>query len=241
MSKFHYIASNLEGKVSEGDIMADSSAAVLGWMADQGLRPVAIKETKERSWMKKNISESISIEDKVFITKYLSLMLKVGTDLFRAVDILVADFDKPSVKSLLLDVRETLSKGQPLYTAFAKYPKDFSPVFISLIRAGEESGNLEAVFSRLSKDTAKEKELRSKVKNALIYPIILVGLSFRDGYICPAQNRREFYERRYRTARFFQSSFYGRPFLPRQHAYYLARNPNRYRCSLSILFEDRGW
>jgi type II secretory pathway component PulF len=177
MSKFHYIASNIEGKVLEGDIAADSSAAVLGWMADQGLKPVAIRETKERSWMKRNISESISIEDKVFITKYLSLMLKVGTDLFRAVDILVADFDKPAVKSLLLDVRETLSKGQPLYTAFAKYSKDFSPVFVSLIRSGEESGNLEAVFNRLSRDIAKEKELRAKVKNAMVYPIILVGLS----------------------------------------------------------------
>jgi type II secretory pathway component PulF len=177
MARFHYIASNMEGKVIEGDISADSSAAVLGWMSDQGLKPVAIKEVKERSWMKKSFGESISIEDKVFLTKYLALMLRVGTDLFKAIDILVSDFDKPAVKSLLLEVKDILSKGQPLYTAFARRPNDFSPVFVSLIRAGEESGNLETVFNRLSKDTEKEKELRSKIKAALIYPIILVGLS----------------------------------------------------------------
>ena len=177
MARFHYIASNMEGKILEGDIAADNSAAVLGWMSDQGLKPIAIKEIKEKSWMRKSLGESISIEDKVFLTKYLALMLRVGTDLFKAIDILVSDFDKPSVKSLLLEVKDTLGKGQPLYTAFLKRPNDFSSVFVSLIRAGEESGNLESVFSRLSKDTEKEKELRSRIKSALIYPVILVGLS----------------------------------------------------------------
>jgi type II secretory pathway component PulF len=177
MARFHYIASNMSGGVLEGDIMADNSAAVLGWMSSQGLKPVAIKEIKERSWMKKTIGETLSIEDKVFLTKYLALMLKVGTDLFRAIDILAADFDKPAVKSLLAEIKDIIGKGQPLYTAFARHPKDFSQVFVSLVKAGEESGNLESVFARLSRDTEKEKDLRSRIKGALIYPIILVGLS----------------------------------------------------------------
>ena len=177
MARFHYIASNMSGGVLEGDIMADNSAAVLGWMSSQGLKPVAIKEIKERSWMKKTIGETLSIEDKVFLTKYLALMLKVGTDLFRAIDILEADFDKPAVKSLLAEIKDIIGKGQPLYTAFARHPKDFSQVFVSLVKAGEESGNLESVFARLSRDTEKEKDLRSRIKGALIYPIILVGLS----------------------------------------------------------------
>ncbi|PIR98261.1 MAG: hypothetical protein COT89_00585, partial [Candidatus Colwellbacteria bacterium CG10_big_fil_rev_8_21_14_0_10_42_22] len=177
MSRFHYIASNVEGKVIEGDITSGSSSAVLGWMSDQGLKPVSVKEIKTISWTKRSLKESINIEDKVFLTKYLGLMLKVGTDLFKAIDILIADFDKQSVKTLLLEIKDTLTKGQPLYTAFANHPKEFSPVFTSLIRAGEESGGLQETFDRLSHDTEKEKELRSKVKGALIYPVILVGLS----------------------------------------------------------------
>ncbi|MBU2101602.1 type II secretion system F family protein [Patescibacteria group bacterium] len=177
MAKFHYIASNIQGKMIEGDITAGSAASVLGWMSDQGLRPVSVKETEVGSWMKKSFKESINMEDKVFITKYLALMLRVGTDLFKAIDILVADFDKQAVKSLLLEIKDTLGKGQPLYTAFANHPNEFSPVFVSLIRAGEETGNLEEAFGRLSKDIEKEKALKSKVKAALIYPVILVGLS----------------------------------------------------------------
>src|SRR3989344_2484261 len=177
MAKFHYIASDPGGKVIEGEMEANSPAAILGWMSQQGLRPVSIKSKDKRNIFSKQFGESITIEDKVFITRYLALMLKVGTDLFKAIDILVADFDKPAMKSFLLEVKDTLGKGQPLHTAFANHPKQFSPVFVSLLRAGEDSGNLENVFQRLSSDLEKEKELRSKVKGALIYPIILVGLS----------------------------------------------------------------
>ncbi|MEX2054500.1 MAG: type II secretion system F family protein [Candidatus Colwellbacteria bacterium] len=177
MAKFHYIASGSGGQIVEGDIEADSSAAVLGWMSQQALHPISIKSTEKKTLFSKQFGESITIEDKVFIAKYLALMLRVGTDLFRAIDILVADFEKPSVKNLLLEVRESLSKGQPLHTAFANHPKHFSPVFVSLLRAGEASGSLDTVFERLSLDLEKEKELRSRIKGALIYPVILVGLS----------------------------------------------------------------
>lgn len=177
MAKFHYIASDPGGKVLEGDIEANSPASVLGWMSQQGIRPISIKAREQKKFFSKTVGESISIEDKVFITRYLALMLRVGTDLFRAIDILVADFDKPAMRNLLLEVKDSLGKGEPIHVAFANHPKQFSPVFVSLLRAGEDSGNLEDVFQRLSVDLEKEKELRSKIKGALIYPIILVCLS----------------------------------------------------------------
>lgn len=177
MARYHYIASDANGQVVEGDVEAQSSAAVLGWMSDQGLSPVSVKAKEKKNIFKRNLGDKVTVEDKVFITKYLALMLRVGTDLFRAIDILVADFDKPSVKSILLEVKDSLGKGQPLHTAFANHPKDFSPVFVSLIKAGEQSGNLEEVFEKLSRDLEKQKELQSKIKSSLIYPFILVGLS----------------------------------------------------------------
>ena len=178
MPRFHYIASDKSGRVVEGDMVAQSEASVLGWMSDQDLKPVAIKTLDKKNIFTKSIGgDKITLEDKVFITKYLALMLRVGTDLFKAIDILVADFEKQAVKSFLLEVKDSLGKGQPLHTAFERHPKEFSPVFISLIKAGEASGNLEAVFERLSGDLEKENELRSRIKSSMIYPFILVGLS----------------------------------------------------------------
>jgi len=67
-----------------------------------------------------------------------------------------------------------LSKGQPFYTSFSRYPKYFSPVFINMVKAGESSGNLEKVFGDLSTSLQKQQEIRDKIRAALIYPVILL-------------------------------------------------------------------
>ena len=177
--RFHYIASEPSGRVVEADVEAQGPAEVLEWMASQSLRPVSLKAlggVESKGW-KSIFNKSVTVEDKVFITKYLALMLKVGTDLFKAIDILIADFDKPVIKALLIEVRDTLGKGQPFYTTFAKYPKFFSPVFVNLIRSGEASGNLESVFEELSVSLGKEQQLRGRIQGALIYPIILMVMA----------------------------------------------------------------
>jgi type II secretory pathway component PulF len=70
-------------------------------------------------------------------------------------------------------MRTNLEKGQPFYTTFAQHPKLFSPVFVNLIKSGEVSGNLEKVFDQLSVQLGKDKDLQSKIKSALTYPVIL--------------------------------------------------------------------
>lgn len=154
----------------------DNESNVLEFLASKGLKPISIRKISD---LGKTIgsgffSASISPTDKIFLTKYLSLMLRVGTDLLKALDILIADFEKPAMKSLLLEVKLTLSKGQPFYITFAKYPKIFSPVFVNLIKAGEVSGNLELVFDNLNIMLEKEQDLRRKIKAALVYPIMLL-------------------------------------------------------------------
>ncbi|MBI1834041.1 MAG: type II secretion system F family protein, partial [Candidatus Andersenbacteria bacterium] len=178
--RFHYVASSVDGRVVEGDIEKQGPGDVLEWMASQGLRPVSVGSVGgvEVKGVKAIFSSPINVADKVFLTKYLALMLNVGTDLFKAIDILIADFDKPAVKALLIEIRDALSKGQPFYGTFTKYPKYFSPVFVNLIKAGEASGTLDKAFNDLSKSLEKEQALRSKIKGALVYPIVLVALAF---------------------------------------------------------------
>lgn len=180
--RFHYIASLPSGRVTEGNIDAGTPEQVLEWMAAQGYKPISIKAISEaaggiRSLTKGLFSKGINLTDKVFITRYLSLMLKVGTDLFRAIDILISDFDKPSVKLFLEEIRDNLSQGKPFYLAFSRYPQYFSPVEINLIKAGEQSGNLEKVFDDLSASLEKNQDLQNRVKGALIYPVILISIS----------------------------------------------------------------
>jgi len=177
--RFHYIASQPTGRIIEGDSEAAGPAEVLEYLASQGLRPVSIKLTKGVEGNRHFIfGKSITVADKVFLTKYLSLMLKVGTDLFKAIDILITDLDKPLMKALLLEIRGALEKGKPFYSTFLKYPKYFSPVFVNLVKAGETSGNLEKVFTELTVSLEKEQDLRNKLKSALTYPVVLLIASF---------------------------------------------------------------
>jgi type II secretory pathway component PulF len=177
--RFHYVASQPNGKIIEGDMDAKSSAEVLVYLASQGLKPVSLKtiKTVEEASRWKFLSQTVTIADKVFLTRFLALMLKVGTDLFKAVDILIADFEKPALKSLLIEIRGALEKGQPFYSTFAKYPKYFSPVFTNSIKAGETSGKLESVFEKLSASLQKEQDLRHKIRASLAYPILLLAVS----------------------------------------------------------------
>ncbi len=177
--RYHYVASDAAGKIQDGDLDAMSPLEVLNFLGSQNLRPVSVKEAFRFTALTKNkvFGSRITIFDKIFLVKYLALMLRVGTDLFKALDILIADFDKPIMKALLMEIREALQRGQPFYTTFTRYPKYFSPVFINMVKAGEASGGLERTFNDLGTYLEQEKELKSRIKAALIYPTILLGLS----------------------------------------------------------------
>jgi type IV pilus assembly protein PilC len=175
---YHYLASSKNGKIMEGEYEAENLAKVLQYLAGHELQPVTVTPVKAVQSSVKFFLGKITLVDKIFISRYLSLMLKVGTDLLSAVNILISDFEKPAVKNFLIEVRNNLSKGQPFYQAFAKYPKVFSMVFVNLVKAAEASGRLQQTFEELSLSLQKESDLRRKIKGALIYPVILLIASF---------------------------------------------------------------
>ncbi|MDP2598656.1 MAG: type II secretion system F family protein [Candidatus Liptonbacteria bacterium] len=172
---YHYLASDKSGKVIEADFDADNLNQVLQHLSGRELRPVSVTAVKKTSAGRSLFSGKITVTDKVFLTKYLALMLRVGTDLLSAINILLADFDKPAMRNFLLEVRDNLSRGQPFYKTFEMHKDVFPATFISLVKAAEASGNLQATFEQLSGDLLREAELRSRIRSALIYPIILLS------------------------------------------------------------------
>lgn len=168
--KFSYTASGSGGGLVQGSMDASSENEVLDFLARRGLRPVSVIPQPKRAGI---FAAKIDATDKIFLSKYLALMLRAGTDLFRALDILIADFEKPAMKSLLLEVRESLERGQPFYSTFARHPYEFEPIFVNLVKAGELSGNLESSFQELSAMLAKKEDLRRRITSALTYPAIL--------------------------------------------------------------------
>ena len=170
---YHYLAADKTGKIIEAELDAENVGQVLQYIAGRELRPVNVKAIEPTRTFY-GLWGGVTLADKVFLTKYLSLMLRVGTDLLSAVNILLADFEKPAVRNILLEVRDNLSHGRPFYEVFAHYPKVFSTVFVSLVKAAEASGSLQKTFEDLSVSLQRDVELRNRIRSAFIYPIILL-------------------------------------------------------------------
>jgi len=177
--RFSYIASEPAGKIVEGEMEAQGVAEVLEFLAGKGLRPINVKIIKGFKAVSGGLwSVTVTENDKIFITRYLGLMLRVGTDLLQAIGVLMTDFDKPVVKSFLSEVRSNLEKGQPFYLTFARYPRFFNEVFVNLIKAGETSGNLDKVLEDMSASLEKQQDIKNRIRGVLIYPIFLLATSF---------------------------------------------------------------
>lgn len=175
---YHYRAVDPSGQDVEADFEAGSLNDVLRYLSSKNLRPLSVRAIKESKLHIPKFWGGINTSDKVFLAKYLALMLRVGTDLLSAVDILIADFDKPAVKNFLLEVRGNLGRGQPFYVTFEKHPEIFSATFVSLVRAAEASGGLQKTFEDLSESLEREAELRSGIRSALVYPIVVIAMAF---------------------------------------------------------------
>ncbi|MCS6789017.1 MAG: type II secretion system F family protein [Patescibacteria group bacterium] len=172
---YHYLASDNQGKIYEGNYDAENINDVLVYLSGSGLKPISIKAIKIIKPL--IFSQSIKLSDKIFLMKYLSLMLQVGTDLLSAINILISDLQGSGIHNFLIEVRENLTKGRPFYEAFAKHPRSFSIVETNIIKAAEASGNLQKTFEDLSESLQREAEIRGKIRSALIYPIILLIMS----------------------------------------------------------------
>ena len=177
---YHYRAADQGGSVVEGEVDAATLQEALQLLSQKNLRPISLKPNKAsgKGILGGIFGGRITVGDKVFLTKYLALMLRVGTDLLSAVNILIADADKPAMRNFLLEVREHLTRGEPFYKTFAQYPKTFSATFVSLVKAAETSGNLQKTFEDLNLSLAAEADLRSKIRAALVYPIVLLSMAF---------------------------------------------------------------
>jgi general secretion pathway protein F/type IV pilus assembly protein PilC len=108
----------------------------------------------------------------------LSDLLKAGVPLLRSLDLLSRQNTSPILAETVREVRENVARGETLADAMGKHPNAFSPLHVTMVRAGEAGGFLEEVLARIAIFAERQDELRNKVVGALIYPCILIGAGF---------------------------------------------------------------
>ena len=186
MPNYNYIAKNFEGKTETGIMNASNESQLAQALKSQGM--ILIKASIEEKKAKLNFDISIpflgvSSTQKLMMVKNLGIMFSTGLSLVKIFDILSIQAKGKVLKSALIDIKEKINKGENLSEAMARYPKIFSNMFVSMIKVGEESGTLEGIFQILSLQISKEHELKSKIRNAMTYPAVIVVVMFIIGGI----------------------------------------------------------
>lgn len=171
-----YKAVDRQGKVSRGVVDANDITEAANYLRDKNLIPVQITREQKNILDELPFFNKASTNDLILFTRQLSSMLASGLTLMRALEILKDQLENQRMIDVVNGVINDVEEGKNLSSAIAKYPAIFSPIYVSIIKAGESAGLLDKVLSRLADNLEKEAKLKSTVKSALMYPIIVVVL-----------------------------------------------------------------
>jgi len=180
MPNYAYKAMNSAGQSTSGSLTAANRAAALDQLAAQGLIPVAVDETHAQAAAVKVVQKSfgrVSAAASESFVRELSNLLAGGVSLSRSLQILSREASSSAAKQQWSAIHDDVMDGQSLAEAMSKWPNSFSPVQLAMVRAGETGGFLDVVLSQIADFRARERDLKSKVKGAMIYPVALAVIS----------------------------------------------------------------
>ncbi|QVL57712.1 MAG: type II secretion system F family protein [Simkaniaceae bacterium] len=168
MALYQYTALSKEGRRKMGMINADSIE-----LAKERLRKDEILVTKLVSYTKKGEEFRISPSLLIGFTRDLHVLLKAGLPLYDSLITLEEKYRKTKLHPIFLDLCDQVKEGRYFSDALRDYPKVFDPVYLSMLKAGEESGSLQQSFAELEKLIGQQQALRKKLSSAMIYPAFL--------------------------------------------------------------------
>ena len=178
MALFWYTALNQAGHRISGEIEAGSRELAIRHLTDAGYFPIdAVAKTSGGRSFSRSLQEfgiSASVTQITEFTRQLAMLLGAGLTLIRAVGLIEEDAGSPRIRKLARRIRADIAGGKSLAEALEAQDRQFPPVFVSMVRAGEASGALPEVLERVAETREREQKLRAKVISALLYPALLI-------------------------------------------------------------------
>ncbi|MGH3443448.1 MAG: type II secretion system F family protein [Nitriliruptorales bacterium] len=176
---FSYQVRDKGGKLVSGELEADNATAVATKLRSMGYTPVNIAEVKTTGLsMEIKIpglsSKKVKLKDLAVFSRQFSTMINSGLALLRALTILEEQTENPSFAEVIGEIRAEVEAGGALSAALAKHDKVFPRLYIAMVRAGETAGMLDQVLLRIAEAIEAEVKLRSKIKSAMTYPVLVL-------------------------------------------------------------------
>ncbi|WP_448549026.1 type II secretion system F family protein [Thalassotalea fusca] len=185
MAAFNYTGRDASGASVKGAMEANSSAAVAENLSRQRIVPISIEPANENAKGASDVAnldigellgfEAIKLDELIVFCRQMYALVKSGVPILRAINGMADSTPAPKLKEALGEIASQLEGGYALSSALNQHPKLFSPLFVSLIHVGENTGKLDDAFIKLASYFEREQETRKRIKTAMRYPSFVIS------------------------------------------------------------------
>jgi type IV pilus assembly protein PilC len=183
MPKYSFRAITEAGTTTTGEIEADSADKANSLLASQGYIPTRVKEEKSVSAGVQlrsifDFFSPVKAPELILFTKQFNTLIRAGVPMLSLLKVLEEQTEHPRLQRILGKIHQDIKEGSTLHDAFQRHGSVFSPLYCNMLKAGEASGSLNQVLDRLTYIIEHEHRVKSDIKSALMYPIIVVCFLF---------------------------------------------------------------
>ena len=177
MPTFHYQAISDTGAASKGEIEAESVQAASAALASRGLIPMQVRGAAPA--LKKpgfsSFLAPVKTTELILFTKQFKTLIRSGVPMLTLLQVLQEQSENKHLQAILAAIHQNIRDGANLYDAFRQHPQVFSPLYCSMLKAGESAGALPEILDRLVYVLEHEHKVKSDIKSAMTYPIIVIS------------------------------------------------------------------
>ena len=185
MPLYSFVAKSTQGQEKKGNKSAKNEIELAKELKKQGYFLISAEQktkTKKRKHFFLNFNH-VSLSDRLMATRNLEVMIGAGVSLPKALDVLALQTKNKSFRSALKSIEADILRGVALSDAFLKHPKIFPEIYSSMIKVAEKTGEMEKILDVLAVQTERSYNLRTKVKGAMIYPLVILTTMIIIGVI----------------------------------------------------------
>lgn len=176
MANFSYVGRTRTGGQKKGNITADSRQAAAMLLTQQGIKVENITERTERGNSTAKLNKRVKTADLLVFTRQLSTIVSAGLPLMQGLDILAEQTDDPSFAAIINAIGQEVESGETFSDSLRKFPRAFPDLYVSMVRSGEASGDLDGVLLQLADYLEASEELKRRIKSAMTYPVVAFSM-----------------------------------------------------------------
>jgi type IV pilus assembly protein PilC len=177
MATYVFKATDVAGVPARGEVDANSKQDVAEQLQERGLVVIDIAHKYRSKELNVELFSRVKASDLAVATRQLSTMVSSGMTILRALYVLETQTDSKKLKEAFIAVRRDVEAGLLLSAALERHPKVFSPLYVSMVQAGETGGVLDECLLRVADQLEKDASLRRQVRAATIYPILVISVA----------------------------------------------------------------